>query len=81
MDLLIPLKKIALPIVMTVPLAFFALMPMTLAVVPAPDGGYPGGNTAEGFNALFHLSPQDGGFNTAIGFYALDALETEGGGK
>jgi len=61
--------------------AGFALSPTVKAVTPPPDGAYPGGNTAEGFNALFHLSPQDGGFNTAIGFYALDTLETEGGGK
>jgi hypothetical protein len=26
------------------------------AVVPPPDGGYPGGNTAEGQNALFSLT-------------------------
>jgi hypothetical protein len=41
------------------------------AVNPPPDGAYPGGNTAEGFAALFSLSPQDGGYNTAIGFYSL----------
>ena len=29
-------------------LACFALAPTAQAVVPAPDGGYPGGNTAEG---------------------------------
>lgn len=34
-------------------LACFAISPMAKAVVPAPDGGYPGGNTAEGTNALF----------------------------
>ena len=33
-----------------------ALSPMMQAVVPAPDGGYPGGNTAEGDNALFTLT-------------------------
>jgi hypothetical protein len=32
------------------------LLPTTQAVSPAPDGGYPGGNTAEGFKALFGLS-------------------------
>jgi trimeric autotransporter adhesin len=40
-----------------------------LGVVPAPDGGYPGGNTAEGQNALLSLTT--GGFNTAVGFLAL----------
>jgi hypothetical protein len=39
------------------------------AVSPAPDGGYPGGNTAEGQNALFSLTT--GGFNTAEGFLSL----------
>src|SRR6266446_10979268 len=39
------------------------------AVVPAPDGGYAGGNTAEGQNALFSLT--SGGFNTAVGFLSL----------
>jgi hypothetical protein len=39
------------------------------AISPAPDGGYPGGNTAEGQNAL--LSRTTGGFNTAIGFLSL----------
>ena len=39
------------------------------AVSPPPDGGYPGGNTAEGDNAL--LSRTTGDFNTAVGFLAL----------
>jgi len=39
------------------------------AVVPAPDGGYPGGNTAEGQNALLNLT--SGGFNTAVGWLSL----------
>jgi trimeric autotransporter adhesin len=56
-----------------IPLVFacFALSPMAQAVSPAPDGDYPGGNTAEGFNALFNLSAQDGSFNTAIGWVSL----------
>ena len=32
-------------------LVCFALLPRAQAVLPAPDGGYPGGNTAEGTNA------------------------------
>ena len=39
------------------------------AVIPPPDGGYPGGNTAEGQNALLSLS--SGGYNTAVGFVSL----------
>src|SRR6476646_10052101 len=51
-------------------LAGFALSPMARAVDPAPDGGYPNQNTAEGDNALFSVTIQ--GFNnTAIGFEAL----------
>src|SRR5438445_290999 len=49
--------------------ACFALSPTARAVTPAPDGGYPGRNTAEGDSALFSLTM---GFdNTAIGFDAL----------
>jgi hypothetical protein len=39
------------------------------AVVPAPDGGYPGFNTAEGQNALF--SRTTGMYNTALGGFSL----------
>jgi hypothetical protein len=39
------------------------------AVNPPPDGGYPGGNTAEGQNALLSLT--SGRFNTAVGFSSL----------
>jgi hypothetical protein len=50
-------------------LCLIAAGPRAQAVVPAPDGGYPGGNTAEGQNALFSLTT--GGYNTAIGFFSL----------
>jgi endosialidase-like protein len=47
----------------------FALLPTTQAVVPAPDGGYTGQNTAEGQSALFSLTT--GGYNTAVGWLSL----------
>ena len=50
-------------------LVCFALTPRTQAVTPAPDGGYPGFNTAEGTNALF--SRTTGAFDTALGHQAL----------
>jgi hypothetical protein len=51
------------------------LLPGAKAVVPAPDGGYPGANTAEGQNALFRLTT--GIYNTAIGWSSLTS-NTEG---
>ena len=39
------------------------------AVVPSPDGGYPGVNTAEGTNALKNLTTGIG--NAAVGWYSL----------
>src|SRR4029450_7522703 len=63
-------------------LAGVAFLQPAQAVSPPPDGGYPGFNTAEGTNALKHLttgignaavgwsslfSNTDGSFNTALG--------------
>ena len=50
-------------------LAWFALLPGAQAVSPAPDGGYPGGNTAEGQSALLSLTT--GTYNTAVGLFSL----------
>jgi hypothetical protein len=47
---------------------------------PAPDGGYPKGNTAEGDDALFHLNTSQSFHNTAVGFQAL-LSNTIGGGN
>ena len=52
-------------------LGCFALCPMARAVVPAPDGGYPNDNTAEGHQALLSLTL--GSDNTAVGDIALQA--------
>ena len=61
-------------ILITLTLLGFGLLPTTQAVIPPPDGGYPGGNTAEGQNAL--LSRTTGGFNTAVGWFSLETLTT-----
>ena len=53
MNQLINLKCVILiPLV----LVCLALSPTARAVTPAPDGGYPGHNTAEGTDALFNLT-------------------------
>ena len=59
------------PAFLLIPFVFvcFGLSPVVRAVVPAPDGGYPGSNTAEGTDALFSLTSGVG--NNAIGFQAL----------
>jgi hypothetical protein len=66
----------------TITTAFFALgfaalcpTPKGFGVVPPPDGGYAGGNTAEGQSAL--LSRTTGLYNTAVGIYSILSL-TEG---
>ena len=55
-------------------LAWFGFAPVLWAVVPPPDGGYPGGNTAEGQSALLSLTT--GGFNTGAGFLSLRSNST-----
>ena len=51
--------------------ALLAVSSISRAVTPAPDGGYPGGNTAEGQNALLNLTT--GTYNTAIGWFSLES--------
>src|SRR5204863_1068047 len=67
-----PLRRVFFLI--PVGLALFALAPASRAVSPAPDGGYPGNNTAEGTNALFSLTT--GGQNTARGGFPLSGHTT-----
>src|SRR4030095_4550332 len=68
-DSFIQLRTAILPFLIAFMLSCFGLSPKILAVVPAPDGGYPGNNTAEGTDALFSLT--SGIDNTALGFEAL----------
>src|SRR5438270_6522926 len=68
------MKIEARPILVILLLTCLASGPKTQAVSPAPDGGYPGGNTAEGQSALF--SRTTGGFNTAVGLLSLRSLTT-----
>jgi hypothetical protein len=75
-------NKAASLIFITLALAYEGLISEVPAVVPPPDGGYPGFNTAEGQKALFSIttgvgntaigglslfSDTDGSFNTALG--------------
>ena len=55
-------------------LVCFGISQASRAVSPAPDGGYPGGNTAEGTDALLILTT--GTDNTAIGAFALSINTT-----
>ena len=55
-------------------LGCFGLLHKAEAVNPPPDGGYPGGNTAEGQNALLSLTT--GTYNTAVGWFSLKTLTT-----
>jgi hypothetical protein len=59
-----------------IPILIFGLgfLPKARALSPVPDGGYPGGNTAEGQNALFNLTT--GTNNTAVGWFSLKTLTT-----
>jgi hypothetical protein len=71
------LPKIPIPsflIVLILAMACFGLLPKAQAVSPPPDGGYPGGNTAEGQAALLSLTT--GGYNTAVGFFSLRSNST-----
>ena len=68
MNPLIQLKTTP-PLLIALTFLCFALLPRAQAVVPPPDGGYPGFNTAEGQNALFSLTT--GSANTAVGWFSL----------
>jgi hypothetical protein len=74
MHRLIQLKRATSLFLIVLGFVWLGLLPKAQAVNPAPDGGYPGGNTAEGQNALLSLTT--GGFNTAVGFFSLFANTT-----
>jgi hypothetical protein len=78
MNPLIQLKTPAPLFLVALLLACFGFVPLARAVLPAPspDGGYPGGNTAEGTNALHALTT--GLNNTAVGASALESNNTGG---
>ena len=59
---------------LTVLLLALSPAPKAFGVSPAPDGGYSGGNTAEGTNALFSLT--SGVWNTALGYQTLYHVTT-----
>jgi len=55
--------------IVTLTVIAFAWSPAAQAVIPPPDGGYPGFNTAEGQKALSGLTTGIG--NTAVGWFSL----------
>jgi hypothetical protein len=69
MNPLIRLKQTTSVFLVAFGLVCFGLLRTVQAVSPPPDGGYPGGNTAEGQDALSSLTT--GSDNTAIGVATL----------
>jgi trimeric autotransporter adhesin len=69
MNPLIRLETIAARLLLALLLICFGLSPVARGVLPPPDGGYPGQNTAEGEDALLSLTA--GTNNTAVGYRAL----------
>src|SRR5437762_1059964 len=63
------IKNILYPTFALCAFVCFAFIQNAQAVSPPPDGGYPGGNTAEGQSAL--LGRTTGGYDTAVGFFSL----------
>src|ERR1700745_2642853 len=74
MNPLIQLKARTPLFFVTLVIACTQFLTAVRAVSPPPDGGYPGGNTAERQKALFSLTTGD--FNAGIGFFSLFANTT-----
>jgi hypothetical protein len=72
-SLLTILRSQSALILITLAVGTLALVQTAESVNPPPDGGYSGGNTAEGQSALLSLT--SGTFNTAIGFLSLSGLK------
>jgi len=68
------MKTRALLILVATSLVCIGLSPKAKAISPPPDGGYPGGNTAEGQDALLGLT--SGLYNTAVGLFSLRSNTT-----
>jgi hypothetical protein len=66
------MKKLIPTLLIILSLTYFAFLSKSQAVSPPPDGGYAGGNTAEGQSAL--LSRTAGLYNTAVGIYSVLSL-------
>src|SRR4029078_11823067 len=73
MNTLIQLKKTP-PLLITLALLCFGLLPRAQAVSPPPPGGYPNFTTAAGDHAL--QAPTLGIGNTAIGTFSMFSLTT-----
>ena len=74
MNPIIQLKQTTSVFLVALLLVSIAIPWSAQAVSPAPDGGYPGGNTAEGDFALQNLTT--GTFNTALGAFTLFSNST-----
>jgi Chaperone of endosialidase len=74
MNQLLQITRTTLILLSVVLLGSSAVPVSVQAVIPPPDGGYPGGNTAEGNNALLSLTT--GQYNTAVGLHSLSSNTT-----
>jgi hypothetical protein len=60
-----------LVLIIALDLLYVGLLHTAQAVTPPPDGGYAGGNTAEGQSALLNLTTDT--YNTALGLFSLQS--------